>query len=127
MKSRDITFGFVILLVVAGTLAGAAAGGEIEAFVREIIKDARTDSERSTLLSKAVSLAEDNKKLKIALLEKALQYGIKSLRTTNDCERFRIFVPMAAKDLSKLPVEACRNLGDWYFKELSKSEAVVVV
>ena len=276
MKLREITLGFVILLVAAGALA-AASDDEIEAFVREIIKDARSDSQRSTLLMEAVSLAEGNNKLKVALLEKAVQYGIKSLRTTDDCrkfqgiltdlakadpdrkshwlsqkaaicrrwctleksptdkrklaeaavaalteagsasaakgdwkkatglfneaksatvayrlpnpnalagyigsasylykvqdkiaghietlkktpnnldarsnlvtmlttvmddpaeamkyvnedvdERFRAFVPMAAKDLAELPVEACKNLGDWYYKELSKSAVAVV-
>jgi len=276
MKRRAITIGFVMLLAVAGALA-AAADDETEAFIREIIKDARTDSQRSTLLMEAVSLAEGNPKLKVALLEKAVQYGVKSLRTTDDCsrfqailadlvkadpdrkshwlsqqaavfrrwctleksaadkrkpaeaavaaltqagsasaakgewkkasgffseaksatmahrlpdpnrhagyilsasylskvqgkiaghietlkktpddldarsnlvtllvtamddpaeamkyvsedvdERFRIFVPMAAGDLTRLPVEACRNLGDWYYKELSKSAVAVV-
>ena len=276
MKLREITFGLVILLL-AGVLVGAAADKETEAFVREIIKDARTDSERSALLAEAVSLAGDNKKLKVALLEKALRYGMKSLRTTDDCkkcqgiltdlartdlgrkphwlsqqaavyrrgsalaksptdkrklaeaavaaltgagnvsaaegdwkkalgffnrakstsmtynlsnpsrlagyirtatyiykardriaghietlkkspdnldvrsdlismlvtvmddpaeamkyvnsdvdEKFRTFVPMAAKDLSELPVEACRNLGDWYLKELSRTAVVIV-
>jgi|GEM_PF-1582095 len=276
MKLREIILGSVMLLMVAGVFA-AAADDEIEAFVREIIKDARTDSQRSTLLMEAVSLAEGNNKLKIALLEKAVKYGVKSLRTTDDCrkfrsvlvdlvkvdparksdwlsqqaavcrrwytleksadakqklaqaivevlieagnagavegdykkvagffhdaklaavayrlpnpnafdgyirsasyihkaqnkiaghietlkktpddldarsnlietlvtvmddpseamkyvnedvdERFRIFIPMAAGDLDKMPVEACRNLGDWYYKELSKSAVAVV-
>ena len=265
-----------MLLLVAGALA-AAVDDETEAFIHEIIKDARSDHQRSTLLMEAVSLADGNNKLKAALLEKAVQYGIKSLRTTEDCskfhgilanlvktdtdrkphwlyqqatvyrrwwmlekssttkrklaekavallteagsasaakgdwkeasgffnearlaavayklpdpngllgyirsasyihkaqekiadhietlkktpadldarsslvvtlvtvmddpagamkyinedvdQRFRTFVPMAAKDLSELPVDACRNLGDWYFKELSKSAVAVV-
>jgi len=276
MKLREITLGFIMLLVVAGVLA-AAVDDETEAFIREIIKDARSDHQRSTLLMEAVSLAEGNNKLKVALLENAVQYGIKSLRTTEDCskfhgilvnlvktdtdrkshwlyqqatvyrrwctlekssttkrklataavtalrsagsvsaakgdwkkasglfneaklatvayrlpnpnalvgyirassylyktqnkiaahietlkktpddldvrsslitmlvtvmddpaeamkyinedvdEKFRIFVPMAAKDLSELPVDVCKNLGDWYFKELSKSAVAVV-
>jgi len=88
MKLREITLGLIVLVVAAGTLT-AASDDEIEAFVQEIIKDARTDSQRSTLLMEAVSLAEGNNKLKVALLEKAVQYGIKSLRTTDDCRKFQ--------------------------------------
>jgi hypothetical protein len=40
--------------------------------------------------------------------------------------RYRTFVPMAAGDISKLPADACKNLGDWYSKELSKSVVPVV-
>ena len=276
MNLKTITFGLLILTVAFGVSA-AADENETAKFISEIIKDARTDSERSALLMEAVSLAEDNAKLKIALLEKSVEFGMKGLKTSDDCrkfqdvlnnlvrddssrrahwlsqraavyrrwctltrsstdkrklaeaavasfteagvvtanqgqwkkalgyfnnakttiaayrlsnptrlsgfiraatylykaqrkiddqiaavkksprdldarsrlittlvtvmddpaaaakhlnedvdERFRIFVPMAAKDISKQDVEACRNLGDWYFKELSKSAVPVV-
>jgi len=277
MKLREVTLGLVMLLVVAGAFAAATVDNEIEALIREIIKDARSNSERTTLLMGAVSLVEGNNKLKVALLERAVRYGTKNLRTTDDCqkiqgvltdlvtadpdrkshwlsrkaavyhrwctlaksktdkrklaeaavvaltgagsdsaakgdwkkatdffneaklatvayklpnpnrlvsyiqassylskvqaknathietlkkspddlnarsnlitmlvtamddpaeamryvnedvdEKFRTFVPMAARDLSTLPVKSCKNLGDWYFKELSKSEVAVV-
>ncbi len=98
MKLREITLVLIALLVVAGTLS-AESDDEIEAFVQEIIKDARTDSQRSTLLMGAVSLAEGNSKLKIALLERAVQYGIKSLRTVDDCRKFQgILTDLARSD-----------------------------
>ena len=79
-----------MLMVVAGSISGAPGDDEIDAFVREIIKNARTDSERSTLLMGAVSEAEGNKKLKDALLEKSVQYGLKGLKTVEDCDKFQI-------------------------------------
>ena len=87
MKVRILTLGLVILLVVTGAFRVVRADDETEAFIREVIKDARTDSDRSALLAEAVSLAGDNKKLKVALLEKALYYGMKRLRITDDCRR----------------------------------------
>ena len=96
MKLREVTLGLIVLVAAAGTLT-AASDDEIEAFVQEIIKDARTDSQRSTLLMGAVSLAEGNNELKVALLEKAVQYGIKSLRTTDDCRKFQGILTDLAK------------------------------
>ena len=85
--------GLVIVLGVAcltTTAFAAPSEAEIESFISEIIKDARTDSERSDLLMGAVSLAEGNQALKIALLEKSVQYGVKGLRTPADCRKFQI-------------------------------------
>jgi len=41
-------------------------------------------------------------------------------------ERLQMFVPLAAKDVAEVPVAECRNLGDWYYKELSKSAVPIV-
>ncbi len=81
----------LVLLSVAVSLLvvcigdGAVADDDTRAFVVEVIRDARTDSERFTRLVDAVALAADNRQLRIALLEKAVGYGTKSLRTLEDC------------------------------------------
>jgi hypothetical protein len=90
MKLRLITFGLVTLLAAVGAIA--ATDDETEAFIREIIKNARTNSERSSLLMEAVPAAEGNTKLKIALLEKSVQYGIKGLKTIDDCRKFQTII-----------------------------------
>lgn len=79
----------VILAAVVGILAGLVCGDETETFVKGIIKGARTDSQRSTRLMEAVSLTEGNEKLQIVLLIKSIEYGMKSLRTPDDCRRVR--------------------------------------
>lgn len=82
-----------ILLYAAASLlpafvaAGAVGTDETRNFIAEVIKDARTDSERFAKLAEAVSLADDNRQLRIALLEKAVGYGTRSLRTVEDCTR----------------------------------------
>jgi hypothetical protein len=88
MKVRRIVLCIVTLLVVAGVFRVVWADGETEAFIKEIISGLRTDGERSTKLMEAVALADGNQKLKVALLERSVHYGLKSLRTTDDCERF---------------------------------------
>jgi len=97
-----ITLGFVLLA--AGLVEGAAASEETEEFIREIVKSARSDSERSNLLMEAVALVEDNDTLKIALLERAVQYGIKGLRTTEDCSKFQdVLVNLLKVDPDRRP------------------------
>ena len=86
MKAREITLSVVMLLTVVGVFAGLACGDETDTFIKEIIRDARSDSERSAKLMEAVSMGV-NPKLQIALLEKAVEYGMKSLRTADDCRR----------------------------------------
>lgn len=86
-----------MLLAVCCGLAATQADDETEAFIRELIKDARTDSERSALLMEAVSLAEGNDKLKITLLEKSVVYGLRSLRTSADCEKFQTVLQSLAQ------------------------------
>ena len=99
MQFTVITLRVVVLLAVVGVFAGLVCGNETEAFIKEIIKGARTDSQRSTKLMEAVSLTESNKKLQIALLEKSVEYGIKSLRTPDDCSRVQKAVGMLAKNV----------------------------
>ncbi|MCP4378461.1 MAG: hypothetical protein GY794_20090 [bacterium] len=86
MKIKQIVLCFATLLVVAGAFQIVLADAETEAFIKEIISGQRTDSDRSAKLMEAVALAEGNQKLKIALLERSVYYGLKSLRSTNDCE-----------------------------------------
>jgi hypothetical protein len=89
MKIKHVQLGLILLFVVAGAFkAMGAADAATEAFIRDVIKDARTDNDRSALLMEAVALAEGNVKLKVALLERSVQYGIKALRTTDDCEKY---------------------------------------
>ncbi|MBT3199239.1 MAG: hypothetical protein HN350_04925 [Phycisphaerales bacterium] len=89
MKLAHAVLIFGVLFLATGAFA-APTEAEIESFISEIIKDARTNSERSELLMGAVSLAEGNPTLKIALLEKSVQYGIKGLRTPEDCRKFQV-------------------------------------
>ena len=74
-----------LLVTCIGDGAVADTDDDTRVFVVEVIRDARTDSERFTRLVDAVSLAADNRQLRIALLEKAVGYGTKSLRTLEDC------------------------------------------
>jgi hypothetical protein len=80
-----------------GFFAGLLCGNETEDFIKEIIQGARTDSQRSLKLMEAVSLTEGNKKLQIALLEKSVEYGMKSLRTADECSRIEKAVGILAE------------------------------
>ena len=84
-------------MAVVGVLAGLASGDETETFIKKIIEGARTDNQRSIKLMEAVSLNEDNEKLQIALLEKSVEYGMKSLQTPDDCRRVRDASNMLAR------------------------------
>ncbi|MDP6633423.1 MAG: hypothetical protein QGG42_00820 [Phycisphaerae bacterium] len=78
---------FGVITAVACVIVGIVRADETETLISEVIKDARTDSERSSKLLDAVSLIGEDKKSKLALLEAALKYGMKSLRTAEDCNR----------------------------------------
>ena len=97
MQSVAVKFRVVVILTVVGVLAGLVCGNETETFIKEVIQSARTDSERSTKLMEAVTLTEGNKKLQIVLLEKSVEYGMKSLRTVDDCGRVQKAVNMLAR------------------------------
>jgi len=88
-----------VILAVVGVFAGLLCGNETEDFIKEVIQGARTDSQRSLKLMEAVSLTESNKKLQIALLERSVEYGMKSLRTVDDCNRIRKAVSMLAQNV----------------------------
>jgi len=98
MKLTTTALCVATLLAVACIPAGIARGDDTETLIREIIKGARTDAERSARLMEAVSLAEDNKKLRLVLLEKAIDYGIKGLRTLEDCTRLQNALTVLAKE-----------------------------
>ncbi len=66
---------------------GVLCADETEDFIEEIIGKSRTDAQRSNKLLEAASRIEDHKKLRVALLEKSLEYGMKDLRTSDDCTR----------------------------------------
>ena len=97
MRLKIITFQILLLLGGVGLLAPLVCGDETDAFIKEIIQDARTDSQRAAKLMEAVPLAEDNKKLQIALLEKTIEYGKKSLRSSEDCARVLTAAGILAK------------------------------
>ncbi|MBC8374325.1 MAG: hypothetical protein ISS69_06660 [Phycisphaerae bacterium] len=99
MRFAAITLRVVVLLGVMGVFAGLMCADETETFIKEIIAGARTDSQRSIKLMEAVSLTEGNKKLQIALLEKSVEYGIKGLRTPDDCSRVQKAVRMLARNV----------------------------
>ena len=99
MQSTAITLRLAVLLSVVGVLAGLVCGNETETFLKEIIQDARTDSQRSAKLMEAVPLTEGNKKLQIVLLEKSVEYGMKSLQTPDDCSRVEKAVDMLVRSV----------------------------
>ena len=76
-----------MLLTVVGVFAGLVCGDEIDTFIKEILEGTRSDSERSAKLMEAFPMTKGNEKLQIALLEEAVEYGMKSLRTADDCSR----------------------------------------
>jgi len=77
-----------IVLVIAVVIPALSAGAdEADDFIKEVIRGARTDSQRSAKLMEAVSMTDGNAKLQLALLEKAVEYGMRSLRTADDCLR----------------------------------------
>jgi len=76
-----------MIAAVSGVPAQVACGDETKTLIDEIIKGARTDAERSAKLLEAVSLVDDNEKLKLDLLAKAAEYAMKSLKTVEDCNR----------------------------------------
>jgi len=90
MKNTKTIIGLAVLLGLSGAIVAVGASDETEAFMKEIIKDARTDSQRSALLMEAVSLAGDNNELKVALLEKSVFYGLRGLKTAEECEKFQV-------------------------------------
>jgi hypothetical protein len=87
MKAAKLALYALILLVIAGGITGLVRADETEDFIKEIIQGARSDSERSAKLMEAVAMTGDNQKLQIALLEKTVEYGVKGMRTSDDCVR----------------------------------------
>ena len=87
MQLKTMTLRSVAILIFVGVFAGLVRGDETEAFIKDIIKGVRTDSERSAKLMEAVSMTGSNDKLQIALLEKTVEYGMRGLRTEKDCSR----------------------------------------
>jgi len=67
-----------VFLAACGALTALGADSETDAFIKEVTKTARSDADRMTMLAEAAALTEDNKTLRIALLEKALEYGAKA-------------------------------------------------
>lgn len=94
---RRAIFCLAMLLAAGGALRAVGADSETEAFIRDIIKDASTDSQRSTMLMEAASLTEGNEKLKIVLLERSAQYGIKVLSSAEACRKLEAAVTYLAK------------------------------
>jgi len=83
---------------------GAVDADENGNFIAEVIKDAKTDSERFAKLVGAVPLADGNRQLKIALLEKAAGYGTGSLRTVEDCTKVSdVLTALAKEDAERKP------------------------
>ena len=89
MKLTATALYVAAVLAVTCIPAGIARGDDIETLIREIIEDARTNAERSAALMEAVSLAAENRQLKVVLLAKAIEYGAKSLRTPDDYNRMQ--------------------------------------
>ncbi len=87
MKAARLALYALILLVIAGGITGLVRADETEDFIKEIIQGARSDSERSAKLMEAVAMTGDNQTLQIALLEKTVAYGVKGMRTSDDCVR----------------------------------------
>ena len=99
MQFKTVILNVAMVLAIVGFFAGLVCGDETEAFIKEVIEGARTDTQRSIKLMEAVSLAEGNKKLQIGLLEKSVEYGMKGLRTTDDCHRVRKAAGMLARNV----------------------------
>ncbi len=108
MKFAISILGALILLGIVGAPAGLIRADETEDFVKEIIQDARTDSQRSAKLMEAVSMTGDNEKLQIALLEKVVEYGAKGLRTPTDYARVERAAQLLAR---RVPEKAPYWLG----------------
>jgi hypothetical protein len=86
-----------MIAAIACVLVGVVRSDETETLINEIIKAARTDSERSAKLLDAASLVGEDKKSKLVLLETALKYGMKSLGTAEDCNRTLGILDMLAQ------------------------------
>jgi len=91
-----LNLGIAVSVLVVGSeiLCGQ---DQAEELIKEIIKGARSDAERSAKLLEAVAVADDNQKLKIVLLTKAVEYGTRGLRTPDDCERLQSALAMLVK------------------------------
>jgi len=69
-------------LVLTGVCAtGWAADRETESLIREVTAGAKTDAERAEKLIAAARLAEGNQLLRMALLERAVEHGMKAALT----------------------------------------------
>lgn len=90
MSFMKVALGLAVVLCLSGITSAADNDSETEAFIKDVIKDARTDDERSSLLMDAVSLAEGNDKLKVALLEASVKYGVRGLSSPEACQKFQV-------------------------------------
>jgi len=68
-------------LIAASGPFSASADEEADQFIKEIVRDAKTNAERASNLHKAAKLVEDNPGLQVTLLEKAVEHGLKSVTT----------------------------------------------
>ena len=108
-EPRKITMLAVLLTISAGALTGGLFAAEVtDALVKDVIAQGRTDIQRATMLYDAVPVAKDNAKLQIALLEKAVQYGISS--------RSGKGIEIAARSLALLGEKAPGRNGEWKAK-----------
>ena len=106
---RLLTLGLGLILLFAS--AGELFADETtDALVREVIAQAKTDTQRATMLYDAFPVAKDNTKLQIALLEKAVQYGIASTSTKG--------FDVAGRSLVLLAEKAPDRKSDWKAKKV---------
>ena len=97
VKLTGIASWLVVLLAVCAAPGALDPKDEADAFVKEVIKDARSDSQKSSLLIKAAAAADGNDALKIVLLENALQYGVKGAKTSTNCKTLLAATAILAK------------------------------
>ncbi|MCP4376207.1 MAG: hypothetical protein GY794_08555, partial [bacterium] len=87
MRFTAIILCVAMLMGIVCVSVGVLCADETEDFIKEIIGKSRTDAQRSNKLLEAASRIDDNKKLRVILLEKSIEYGMKGLRTSDDCTR----------------------------------------
>jgi hypothetical protein len=87
MRFVAITLCVVMFLGAVCVSVGVLCADETEDFIKEVIAGSRSDAQRSGRLLEAAGRSENNKKLRVALLEKSIEYGMKGLRTSDDCTR----------------------------------------
>ena len=87
---------FSALIAAAGPFS-ACADEEADQFIKEILRDAKTNAERASSLHQAAKLARDNPGLQVALLEKAVEHGLKSVATPQARETVEASLDMLVK------------------------------
>lgn len=86
MTARFLTSGSTALVLAVALVAGALscparADEAVDELIQDIIRGARTNSDRAVKLLSAGETAGDSKELRIVLLEKAVELAIKSRKT----------------------------------------------